>query len=174
YFKQLTKPKIDAEYISYRKKIGDIHSRIHLTGEWYIGSYVRVYEYLFPMIVSRYHSEPSVLTDILTALNRIITFDSLVVLTSYQEANDYYLVENINEVTDSVMGANKVGALLNDVASTVRETSSISDAATELNQSVQQVAENAITVSGNTVKMIEDSQKGHDLIETSLNGFLNM
>ncbi|WP_106498205.1 methyl-accepting chemotaxis protein [Lentibacillus sp. Marseille-P4043] len=174
YFQQLTKPKLDADYIEYRKKIGRIHSRIHLTDEWYIGSYVRVYEYLFPLIVARFHSKPNELADVLVALNRIITFDSLIVLNAYQEANDFYMVENINKVMESVIGADKVSGLLHDVDATVTETSSISDAASELSDSVQQVADNATTVSGNTVKMIEESQKGHDIIQQTLTGFTKM
>ncbi|WP_206207707.1 methyl-accepting chemotaxis protein [Virgibacillus indicus] len=174
YYKQLTKPELDASYIEYRREIGRIHSRIHLTDEWFIGSYVRVYEYMIPLIVARFHSKPGELMDILIALNRIITFDSLVVLGSYQEANDFYLVENINKVMESVIGADKVSKLLGEVASTVTETSSISYAAKELSDSVQQVAENATSVSSNTVKMIDDSQKGHDIIQGSLNGFLKM
>lgn len=174
YYKQLTKPKLDTSYVKYRKKIGQIHSRIHLTDEWFVGSYVRVYEYMFPLIVSRFHSKPDVLSNVLTALNRIITLDSLIVLGSYQEANDYYLVENVSKVMDSVMGTDKVGGLLDDVASTVEETSSISSAAIQLSASVQEVADNATTVSGNTVKMIDESQVGQEVIKGSLDGFLKM
>src|SRR5690625_1333177 len=54
YFKQLTKPVLDQNYVDYRKKIGKIHSRIELTEEWYIGSYVRVYEYLVPYITEKF------------------------------------------------------------------------------------------------------------------------
>lgn len=174
YYQQLTKPKLDAAYIEYRKKIGRIHSRIHLTDEWFIGSYVRVYEYLLPLIVARFHAKPRILTDILVALNRIITFDSLVVLSAYQEANDFYLVENINKVMESVIKADKVSDLLDDVASTVVETSSIREAALELSEAVHQVADNATVVSGNTVKMIDESQKGHDMIQQTLAGFTGM
>src|SRR5699024_3053923 len=69
YYKQLTKPKLTKEYIDYRKKIGKIHSQIQLTEEWFIGSYMRVYEYLLPYITARFSSKPKQLTRILIALN---------------------------------------------------------------------------------------------------------
>ena len=54
YFKQLTKPKLSKEYVAYRKRIGRVHSRIKLVDEWYIGSYLRVYEYLLPIITKKF------------------------------------------------------------------------------------------------------------------------
>src|SRR5699024_3045344 len=48
YYLQLSKPVINQDYIQYRKKIGHIHSQIKLSEEWFIGSYMRVYEYIIP------------------------------------------------------------------------------------------------------------------------------
>ncbi|MEI3614022.1 protoglobin domain-containing protein [Pseudogracilibacillus sp. SO30301A] len=89
YYKQLTKPKLDQAYVDYRKKIGTIHSRIQLTEEWYFGSYMRVYEYLVPYITNRFASKTKQLAGVLVALNRIIAFDTILVLTAYEDANDY-------------------------------------------------------------------------------------
>src|SRR5690606_4525517 len=77
YYKQLTNPQLDQNYIDYRIKIGTVHSQIQLTEEWYIGSYTRVYEYLVPHITAKFASRPTELARILVALNRIITFDTI-------------------------------------------------------------------------------------------------
>jgi len=58
YFKQLTKPRLDNNYIPYRKKVGKIHNSIRLTEEWFIGSYIRVFEYLIPSITKRFVPRP--------------------------------------------------------------------------------------------------------------------
>jgi len=86
YYKQLSKPVINDAYIEYRKKIGRIHSRIKLSEEWYIGSYMRVYEYIIPFITDKFKSDPITLSNILVALNRIIHLDTIIVLESYREA----------------------------------------------------------------------------------------
>ncbi|QHS24553.1 hypothetical protein GWK91_12240 [Virgibacillus sp. MSP4-1] len=114
------------------------------------------------------------MTHILTALNRIITFDSIIVLSAYQEANDFYLVENISKVTDSMTNIDKVKQLMDDVHSTINEASSMSAAANQLSHSVQQVAQTAVDVSGHTTQMIEQAQKGQAVIQQSLNSFLTM
>src|SRR5690625_1450380 len=68
YFTQLTKPEITDEYIAVRKKIGVIHSEIGLTEEWFIGSYIRVFEYIIPYVVDRFSSQPVTLANIILAL----------------------------------------------------------------------------------------------------------
>src|SRR5690625_3688893 len=89
YYKQLTKPNIDQHYIDSRKAIGKIHSEIQLEEDWFIGSYIRIYEYLVPHISVKFASQPTKLTNILLALNRIITFDTIIVLDAYREANEF-------------------------------------------------------------------------------------
>lgn len=48
YYKQLTKPQLNDEYIEYRKKIGKIHSRIRLTDEWLTATICRYARYYDP------------------------------------------------------------------------------------------------------------------------------
>ena len=62
YFKQLANPQLNEQYIENRIKIGKIHRQIQLTEEWFIGSYIRVYEYLVPHIVAKFSSQPLKLT----------------------------------------------------------------------------------------------------------------
>ncbi|WP_342507972.1 globin-coupled sensor protein [Sporosarcina sp. FSL K6-2383] len=174
YYKQLTKPTLDDAYIDYRKLIGQIHSRIHLTDEWYIGSYIRVYEYLLPYIIARFAKSPVELSEILVALNRIITFDSLIVLGAYQEANDYSMVEKINKVMEYVIGVDQVKDLKDDVDTTIGEAENVSASAQELSASVREVADHAVGVSENTEQMVEEARVGQEVIEVSLNGFLAM
>lgn len=174
YFKELTNPKFSKDYVAYRKKIGRVHSHIGLTDEWYIGSYLRVYEYLLPIIIRRYRHSPSTITSIVLSLIRIITFDILVVISSTQEANDYNLIRNISKVMEYVIGADKMKLLLDSVDSTIVETSSISAASQQLSASIEQVTENAMKVAENAEQMIEEAEEGQKVIEGTLNGFLEM
>jgi methyl-accepting chemotaxis protein len=174
YYNQLPNTQIDEDYVEYRKKIGQIHSRIHLTDEWFIGSYIRVYEYLIPLIIKEFHRSPKELSDILVALIKVITFDSLIVLNSYQEANDFKLVKDISEVMDYVTSINQIKDLLEHIDYSLSESDNVSAAAQELNASVQQVAHHAVQVAENTYTMIQDANQGKQVIESSLNEFIHI
>ncbi|TRM10304.1 methyl-accepting chemotaxis protein [Lentibacillus cibarius] len=174
YFKELSKPKFTKDYVEYRKKIGRVHSRIGLYDEWYVGSYIRVYEYIIPIIMKRFHHSSHTISEIILSLIRIITFDTLVVISSTQEANDYHLVQSISKVMEYVIGMDKVKLLLDRVDASVDEASNVSAASQELNASIEQVTENAVEMSENTEKMIKEAGEGRQLIEESLQGFLKM
>jgi methyl-accepting chemotaxis protein len=174
YFMELTNPKFSEEYVAYRKKIGRIHSRIGLMDEWYIGSYIRVYENLFPIIIKKFQHSPRLLHDIVLSLIRIITFDTLVVIGSTQEQNDYHLLQNISKVMEFVIRADKMKSLLSSVDSTIDELSSVTSSAAELSASIEQVTENAVKVSESAEQMIIEAKEGQKVIEATLNGFLQM
>lgn len=174
YYKQITKPNINEAYINYRKKIGEIHSHIQLTDEWYIGSYTRIYEYLIPHIVTHFHRSPSELAAIIIALQKIITFDTIIVLDAYQEANDYKLVDRVSDVMELVIDIDEVGSLLDSVEMISEEASNVSSSAQELNVSVENVAATTSTISDKTEDMVTLADQGKVKIESSLNGFLEM
>lgn len=174
YFKQLTKPELNEQYIENRIKIGKIHSRIQLTEEWFIGSYMRVYEYLVPHIVSKFSSQPQKLSAILVALNRIITFDTIIVLKAYEQANEFQLVDKLSGAMDEMTKIDEVGSLLSVVEQTTNEANLVDDATKQLNQSVDEIASTADTASQQTKLMVEQASESKEVVEASLNGFMNM
>lgn len=174
YYKQLTKPKLDQEYVDYRIKIGAIHSRIQLTEEWYIGSYTRVYEYLVPYITAKFASKPIELAGILVALNRIITLDTILVLKAYEEANEYNLIENVSNAMEEVMKIDEVGELLRIADQTSEEANEVNTATQQLSVAVEQVASTAMDASSRTKLMVEQATESKNVVENSLKGFLSM
>lgn len=174
YYRQLTKPEITIEYVQYRKKIGEIHSRIKLTEEWFIGSYNRVTEYITPFIVERYKSNAHTLSNILMALNKIISFDTIIVLEAYKEANDFQLIDSINEAMEQITNIDEVGNLLSVVDQTTVEANEVNEATIQLNQSVDEIASTAISASKRTNTMVNQASESKRIVETSLTGFLKV
>lgn len=174
YFKQLTKPVIDDAYIQYRKKIGQIHSRIQLTEEWYLGSYTRVYEHLIPHITAKFKSQPVKLANILVALNRIITFDSIIVLEAYREANELLRIDSISAAMDEVTKIDEVGNLLSVVNETITEANEVNDATKQLNIDINDIAITVSDASKEANIMVEKAVESKSTISTSLEGFLSI
>lgn len=174
YYKQLTKPQINAQYIKSRIAIGDIHSRIQLTEEWFIGSYIRVYEYLVPFITTKFSSSPQKLAKILIALNRMITFDTIIVLEAYEQANEFHLIENVSDAMDQMTKIDEVGNLLSVVEQTTAEASEVNEATKHLNAAMEEISSTANNVSERTIMMVDQAGESKHVVESSLNGFLTM
>lgn len=174
YLKQIARPQIDAQYIAYRKKIGEIHSDISLSDEWFIGSYTRVYEYLTPYIVAEFTSQPAKLAKILLALHRIITFDTILVTKSYQEANDYKLVSHISDAMDEITSINQIGELLSVAEKTTTEAVEMEETTEQFSRAIEEIASTSSHVSEHTNTMVEQANDSRTVVETSLTNFSTM
>lgn len=171
YLNQISRPKIDAQYIAYRKKIGEIHSDISLSDEWFIGSYTRVYEYLTPYIVAEFSSQPVKLAKILLALHRIITFDTILVIKSYREANDYKLVSHISDAMDEITSINQIGELLSVAEKTTNEAIEMEATTEQFSKAIEEIASASNDVSEHTNTMVEQANESRNVVEVSLTSF---
>lgn len=174
YLKQMTHPTFDKQYIAYRKKIGEIHSDIKLTDEWFIGSYMRVYEYLTPFIAAKYANDPAKLAKILIALQRIITFDTILVLKAYQEANDYKLVNHISDAMDEITSINQIDELLSVVGKTTNEANDMQQMTHQFSEAMEEIATTTSHVSNRTDAMVEQANDSRKLVENALLNFSNI
>src|SRR5690625_1402936 len=174
YYKQLTKPNINVANIEYRKKICKIHSRIQLSEELFIGSYMRVYEYLVPHITAHFVSDSDKLAKVLMALDRIINFDTIIVLEAYREANDFQLIDKVSQAMDELTEVDEVGSLLSVVEQTTAEANEVSEATQQMNTAMDEIATTATKAYGRTTEMVEQANESRAVIETALTGFLTM
>src|SRR5699024_3142383 len=161
-------------YLESRVNIGRIHSRIQLTEEWFIGSYTRVTEYLTPIIVAEFANKPNTLANILTALQKIINFDTIVVLEAYKEANEFILINHMNDAMDEITEIDEVDELLHVVEQTSEEANEVQAATNLLNQSFEQIAKSSNEAATETRRMATEANESKDTVEQSLTGFLQM
>ncbi|ADG06739.1 methyl-accepting chemotaxis protein [Kyrpidia tusciae] len=165
---------VDAEFIHSRVKIGQIHSRIHLTPEWYLGSYVRVYEYLIPCLVRKYAKHPEKLGNILLSFLKVITLDMQLIIEAYQEENDFKLIDNISGIMESILGMDGTKEILEAASTAADHAEGISAAAQQLTASVKEVAHQAVRVAEHSDRAVQDVETGRQVIEDSLQGILSL
>lgn len=174
YLQSLPHASLNDDYVAGREKIGEVHSKIGLAPEWYTGSYMRVYEYLIPAIIHTYSKRPQELSSVLLSLIKIITLDSQIVLQSYQEDNDYKVIDRLGNVLELVIQIDKLKDVLATLADTTAEASNVGAAAEQLSESVQKVAHSAVSVAESASTTIEQATMGKDIIQESLTSFLSM
>lgn len=173
YFRELTKPSLDEAYMEQRKKIGAIHSEVQLSEEWFIGSYMRVYEYLVPHISQRFASDPMKLSETIVALNKIITFDIIIVLEAYREANDFELIDKVSDAMDEVTEVDEIGSLLSVVDQASEEANEVHSATHSLHDSVVEISTTAKEANDKTLEMVDKAKDSQKTVEASLTNFLH-
>ncbi|MCJ8014647.1 methyl-accepting chemotaxis protein [Paenibacillus sp. KQZ6P-2] len=171
YLKSIPRMEINSEYIESRIRIGLVHGRIKLPLEWFIGSFMRIYEELVPEILVRFPN-PTEAASILLSLNRILTLDSQLVVEAYQGFHDFKLVENNSRIIEELIQMDQIRPLLEAVELSIHETTNVSSGAGQLSVSIQEVAQHAVQVAENSDAMIKQAKHGQEAIDEALNGFL--
>lgn len=171
YIQSIPRMEFTDEMLQQRINIGKIHSRIHLAPEWFIGAFVRIYEYMIPVIVTRYGRDAS---DLLVALNRALTLDSLIVLEAYQEAHEFQYIETNSQIVEELIQLDQVQPLLHAVELSVGEAMNVTAAAEQLSASAQEVATHAVGVAEKTEQLVQHSAHGKQVIDASFGGFMEL
>ncbi|RKN82216.1 globin-coupled sensor protein [Paenibacillus ginsengarvi] len=127
YFLSIASGVVDEEYISRRIIIGEIHSRVGLTTDWYLGTYM-----LYLNLATTYFQEvmPGEWHQVVFALSKMFNLDSQLVLEAY-ERDEKRKVERL---------VDKQRDVLTVVTSAVQELAAMM---VELGESSQAVAETA-------------------------------
>lgn len=174
YLKQMARAVIDTNYINNLKKIGEVHSKIQLSDDWFIASFMRIYEHLTPHIVNRFSSNPVKMTNVLLAVNRIISLDTILVLHAYREANDYKLVDRLGSTMEEITEINQLGELIGVVKETSAQADEMEHAFKQLHDDVEEIIVTAKFASEQTNTMVEEAHESKVIIETSLIDFTTM
>ncbi|QHW32387.1 chemotaxis protein [Paenibacillus rhizovicinus] len=127
YFMSLTDGTIDESFIERRIVIGNIHSRIGLTTEWYLGTYML---YLETAVEQFRQIAPDSWMTIILALSKMFNFDSQLVLEAYEKDEK----DKIQALSDEKQTA------LTTISRIVQELSAM---IVELGSSSQSVADSA-------------------------------
>ncbi|WP_010272839.1 protoglobin domain-containing protein [Paenibacillus senegalensis] len=143
YFLTLASGVIDEEFIEKRLHIGQVHSRIGLTSDWYLGTYA-----LYLDIAAAHFKKvlPNEWVPVIHVLTKMFNLDSQLVLEAYQ-ISEKARVEELAE------GQEK---LLQGISSSVQDLVAMM---VELSSSSQSVAEMA----NNTV---DSQEKANQLLES--------
>lgn len=127
YFLSLTDGKIDEAFIERRIVIGSIHSRIGLTTDWYLGTYML---YLESAVQQFQRIAPDSWMTIILALSKMFNLDSQLVLEAYEKDEK----DKIQALSDEKQHA------LTTISRIVQELSAMM---VELSSSSQSVADSA-------------------------------
>lgn len=99
YFTSFTDGVIDETYIDRRIHVGSIHSRIGLSSDWYLGTYI-IYLDLATLHFKR--ELPNEWQEVIHSLSKMFNFDSQLVLESY-ERNEKRNLQQLNEKQTSIL-----------------------------------------------------------------------
>ncbi|KAB7668791.1 globin-coupled sensor protein [Bacillus sp. B1-b2] len=160
YLIEMVQGKVDEKYIQGRIRIGQVHNRIKLFPEWYIGAYTLIQNELYSVLKEE-ELHPDKMESLFLSFQKLCSFDMQIGISTY-----------IKSYTASMMKLNEIKSLqekLDESAATLaagaeETTSSISDKETLVNHMISEI-KNINHVSAEMVKKVE---LGKQEVSTSL------
>lgn len=160
YLMDMVSGKIDEDYVIRRKVIGNVHNRIGLFPEWYIGAYTLIQNEMLQVLTKELNTWEEVMKYYLS-FQRLCSFDMQIGIETY-----------IESYTSSMMKLNEIEELqsrLNDSASTLaasaeETTSSIA----EKENLVEQMLSEVENITQSSKEMISTVDTGKQDVSSAL------
>lgn len=143
YFMSLSEGTIDDVFIENRVRIGAVHSRIGLTTEWYLGTYMVYLNIATEVLKSEI---PDEWLQVIHAITKMFNLDSQLVLEAY-EMKEKGKIQDVVDLQDHML--HKISLIVQELAAMM----------VELDTSAQTIAETAITTA-------ESQDHAHELVES--------
>lgn len=83
YLLELVSGDYGPEYQAERLKIGQVHERIGLTPQWYLGAYSLYLELIFPLITNAFKGRPGEIVTVYNAFRKVIFLDIGLAIEAY-------------------------------------------------------------------------------------------
>jgi len=165
YILSLHNSSIDDQYIKSRQTIGQVHDRVKLRPEWFMGAYHILRKTLIPLIVEEYQHEPQIMSDMLIALDNKTTFDNVLMIEEYIKSftSQMLEIEQVKQIqfqlqNDSqnlAAAAEETTASSNEMSSTMSNIRNEALEATSYAKHVMELAQ----IGGNQIKAVTEAMK---------------
>lgn len=160
YLLDMVSGEINENYIKRRKVIGNIHNKIGLFPEWYIGAYSLLQNEMLRMLTIEIDSWEEAM-EVYGSFQRLCSFDMQIGIETY-----------IESYTSSMMKLNEVEQLQHSladsatslVASAEETNSSIDDKEQQVDQMLSEIQ----SITDSSEKMVEEVDKGKEDVTLSL------
>lgn len=160
YLLEMVSGNIDEQYIVRRKVIGNVHNRIGLLPQWYLGAYTILQNKLFELLMRELDSNEEVIA-CYTAFQRLCSFDMQIAIQTYIESYTASMMK-MNEIEELQQQLNHSAASL--AASAQETTSAIADK----EQVVQTIFEEIEDLKLSSKVMITHTEQGKQDVSGAL------
>lgn len=161
YILDMVSGHIGKDYIIRRKVIGNVHNRIKLFPEWYIGAYTIIQNSVIAILNDKIESKMEA-QELFHSFQRLCSFDMQITIMTYIESYTSSMMK-LNEIEELQHRLNESSSIL---ASNAQETTS---AINDRDRYVQIMLEGINEIQKQSKEMIEKVQSGKKDVSQALN-----
>lgn len=168
YLQQFLSGKVDREYILSRVVVGQVHSDINLTSNFFIMAHSKLVQYMMNILIERLYKTPDKLMSLMTAVQKLATFDQQLIVDVYTESTFRSFLFDISNMLNETTQLDTTQLLIESMDNQIEETHSVTASAEQMSASIQDVSNHSVKVAEGTGEAVEAAEHSRKIIEEAL------
>ncbi|WP_028987123.1 globin-coupled sensor protein [Thermicanus aegyptius] len=174
YLNSIPEGRADEEYIEYLRRIGRIHHRINLSADWFIGSYLRIYAKMIPLLIGGNRLRAKLQGEKIYSLIKILSFHAAIVLEAYHEEYEFEQVDHLSDTTETLAQINHFQKIIAQISRITSEMENVTSSIEELTASIDGIAEITNQTAEKFQSLTAFARENQQHIANSLKQFKNL
>lgn len=169
YLQQFLSGEVDREYVLSRVIVGQVHSSINLTSNYFIMAHSKLVQFMTNILVERLYKTPDKLMSLTTAVQKLATFDQQLIVDVYTESTFRTFLYDISSMLNEMTQLDSAQLLIQSMDNQIEETHSVTAATEQMSASIQDVSNHSVKVAEGTGEAVESAEHSRKIIEEALN-----
>lgn len=168
FLDQFFSGNVDEEYVQTRVKVGEVHSKINLSANYFIMGYNLIVQYISTILMEKLNSRPNQMINLVLAVQKLAAFDQQLIVDVYYETTFKGFLHDVSNMLNNVTELDITQDLIESMDKQIMEAHSVTAATEEMSSSIQDVSDHAVRVAEGTRDAVEAAENSQKVIDNAL------
>lgn len=168
YLEQFFQAELDEAYIKSRVKIGQVHSDINVSANYFIMSHNLLVQFISAILMEKLHKRPDEMIELVLAVQKLASFDQQLVVDVYNETTFKAFYHQVSDMLNSLTELDITQRLIEAMDEQLMEAHNITAATEEMSSSIQDASNHAVKVVEGTKEAVESAENSQKVISQAL------
>lgn len=168
YLEQFFQGEINEQYIKTREKVGEVHSKINLSANYFLMGYSTILNSIHAILVEKLSNHPDEMMRLILAVNKLAAFDQQLIIAIYNEDTFKGFLHEISSVINDMTEIDLTADLIESMDEQMMEAHNVTAATEQMSSSIQEVSDHAVRVAEGTRDAVESAENSQQVINRAL------
>lgn len=168
YLEEFFRAEVDEKYVQTRVKIGEVHSKIDLTANYFLMGHNMLLQYITTILMEKTNKNPDKMMRLVVAVQKLASFDQQLIVDVYNEATFKSFLFEISNMLNDVTSLDTTQHLIETMDQQIEETHSVTAATEQMSTSIQDVSNHAVRVAEGTEAAVQAAENSRKIIDEAL------
>lgn len=168
YLDQFLAAQVNHDYVMTRIKIGQVHSRIHLTADHFISAHHLLIQIMTSILMEKMNHTPHQMMRSVLSVQKLAAFDQQLIVEVYMEETFKSFLFGISDMLNQMTQLDTTRQLISGMDKQIEESHSVTAATEEMSASIQEVANHAVKVAEGTDEAVQSAAHSKTIINEAL------